>query len=47
MITKVLSASLAAILMMSMAPAEEEGRDLYTNRVIEHGIVVRDLDQSD
>ena len=46
MITKVLSASLAAILMMSMAPAEEEGRELYTNGVIDLGIVVRDLDQS-
>ena len=46
MTTKILSASLATILIMSSAPAEEEGKELYTNGVIDLGIVVRDLDQS-
>ena len=46
MITKFLSSALVAILMMPVASAEEKARELYTNGVIDLGIVVRDLDQS-
>ena len=46
MTDKVLSATLSAILMMPMASAKEEAKELYTNGVIDLGIVVRDLDQS-
>ena len=46
MTTKFLPAVLSAILMTSPAPGEEEVKELYTNGVIDLGIVVRDLDQS-
>ena len=46
MTAKFLSFSLVAILMMLIASAEEEASELYTNGVIDLGIVVRDLDQS-
>ena len=46
MTDKVLSATLSEILMMPMASAKEEAKELYTNGVIDLGIVVRDLDQS-